>query len=539
MNTRLIIALILSIALMLLYQLFFIKPPQRSPLPPPPVAASKGELKAETKHSPKAEAYQDIVVDTPLYSATFTTYGGRLKSWRLKRYMDKVPLHPMGRFVQGVVARIMGKKGSEEEIPQPIELVRGIDLIDLPLSLSFPTGGVGYDEVIPFIPSTKGVRLEKEGEVGVLTLRWGSPGGLVVEKKYTFYADSYRVEMHLAVFPPKGLTLKDTMIGLGWSSAIPEEDSRYAFFGPVYYKDGRVRKEKARKVKDGAVVEGIEWFGMEQGYFITLIHPAPKGTTLSLGRARGRVHVTQLSPLEQRPNRWFATSYTLYMGPKIARLLSEVTPTAKGAARFGIWHTLAVPIVWFLNFTHGFTSNYGVDIIILAIILKVLFTPLTLKSQHQMRVMQQLQPEVRRIQQKYKADREALNREIMELYKRRKVNPLGGCLPLLLQMPVFFALYQAFIGAIELRHAPFLLWIRDLSDKDPTYITPLLMGVTMYVQQKMSAVSADPAQMKMMTIMLPIVFTFIFLSLPSGLVIYWLVTNLLAIGHQYLISQKK
>jgi YidC/Oxa1 family membrane protein insertase len=152
--------------------------------------------------------------------------------------------------------------------------------------------------------------------------------------------------------------------------------------------------------------------------------------------------------------------------------------------------------------------------------------------------MQQLQPEVKRIQEKYKDDKQALNREIMELYKRRKVNPLGGCLPMLLQMPVFFALYQAFLGAIELRHAPFILWIGDLADKDPTYIAPLLMGATMFIQQKMTTVTADPTQMKMMSFM-PIIFTFIFLNFPSGLVLYWLVTNVLSIGHQFYINKKK
>jgi YidC/Oxa1 family membrane protein insertase len=191
-----------------------------------------------------------------------------------------------------------------------------------------------------------------------------------------------------------------------------------------------------------------------------------------------------------------------------------------------------------LNFTNTFTGNYGLDIIIMAVLLEILFTPLTHKSQQSMKEMQKLQPEIKKLQQKYKDDKQALNRETMELYKRRKMNPLGGCLPLLLQMPVFFALYQAFLGAIELRHAPFILWIRDLSDKDPTYITPLLMGATMFIQQKMSTVTADPAQMKMMTFM-PIIFTFIFLNFPCGLVIYWFVTNVLAIGHQFYINKKE
>ena len=226
------------------------------------------------------------------------------------------------------------------------------------------------------------------------------------------------------------------------------------------------------------------------------------------------------------------------MGPKSSELLSQITPTATEAAKYGWLNFLAVPLLWILNFTNTFTGNYGLDIIILAILLKILFTPLTLKSQQAMKEMQKLQPEIKKLQQKYKDDKQALNRETMELYKRRKVNPLGGCLPLLLQMPVFIALYQVLPKSFELRHAPFILWIRDLADKDPTYITPLLMGATMFFQQKMSTVSADPTQMKMMSLM-PIFFTFIFLNFPSGLVLYWLVTNVLAIGHQMYINRKK
>jgi YidC/Oxa1 family membrane protein insertase len=328
---------------------------------------------------------------------------------------------------------------------------------------------------------------------------------------------------------------------LEWTTEVKKVNRRYGFFGPIYYADSDYQKIKPKKIKkneEEKVVSEMDWFGVDQDYFIALIYPSIQGTSLMLSRAPDDViHSTQLTPLELGPGDKEKITYTLFLGPKIARLLSQITPTAKEPAGYGWLSVIAVPILKALNATNSVTGNYGLDIIILAIFLKILFTPLTHKSQKSMKEMQKLQPEVKKLQQKYKDDKQALNRETMELYKRRKVNPFGGCLPLLLQMPVFFALYRAFLGAIELRHAPFILWIRDLADKDPTYITPLLMGVTMYFQQKMTTVSADPTQMKMMSLM-PIFFIFIFLNFPSGLVLYWLITNVLTIGHQLYINRK-
>jgi YidC/Oxa1 family membrane protein insertase len=557
MNTRLIIALILSVLLMSLYQLFFFKKqPKEIPESKKVVVADKGEEKARQegkvlqviaglRRSAEGVNYRDVIVDTPLYSATLTTYGGRLRSWKLKHYMDKVPMHPLGRFVQNLeylVKGALGFKGKkvEEPPPQPVEIVDTTTMADLPLGASFQKGGIGYDEGIPFVPSAEGITLNHKEEEKTLTFRWRSPRGEQIDKRFTFYADTYRVDMEIVISNPANRgSIKDTL-ELGWAAAIPQTNKRYGFFGPIYYADGVFKKIKPKKIgTEETIVQKVDWYGMEQDYFVTLISPSTKGTSLAMKRTPENViHSTQLNPLEVSPGANGRVAYTLFLGPKVSNLLSQITPTAKKAAGFGWLNVIAVPILKVLNFTNTFTGNYGLDIIILAIILKVVFTPLTLKSQEQMKEMQKLQPEVKRLQQKYKDDKQALNREIMELYKRRKVNPLGGCLPLLLQMPVFFALYQALPNAIELRQAPFILWIRDLSDKDPTYITPILMGATMFIQQKMTTVSADPTQMKMMSFM-PIFFTFIFLSFPSGLVLYWLITNVLAIGHQFYINKKK
>ena len=206
------------------------------------------------------------------------------------------------------------------------------------------------------------------------------------------------------------------------------------------------------------------------------------------------------------------------------------------ALNLGWFAPIAKPLLYTLKYFYKYTHNYGIAIIIITVIIKILFFPLTHKSYKSMKDMQKLQPKMAELKEKYKDDRDTLNRSIMELYRTHKVNPLGGCLPMIVQIPVFFALYKSLMFSIELRHAPFMLWITDLSAKDPYYITPVIMGVTMFIQQKMTPTSMDPMQAKMM-LALPVVFTFMFLNFPSGLVIYWLVNNILTIAQQSYINR--
>jgi len=196
-----------------------------------------------------------------------------------------------------------------------------------------------------------------------------------------------------------------------------------------------------------------------------------------------------------------------------------------------------MPMLIILKYLNEFVKNYGIAIIILTILIKILFWPLGNKSYESMKAMQKLQPKMVELREKYKDDKQKLSQETMALYRAHKVNPMGGCLPMLIQIPVFFGLYKALLYAIELRHAPFFWWIQDLSAKDPYYITPIIMGATMFVQQKMTPTAGDPMQQKIM-LFLPIIFTFLFLNFPSGLVIYWLFNNILSIGQQYYVNKK-
>ena len=198
---------------------------------------------------------------------------------------------------------------------------------------------------------------------------------------------------------------------------------------------------------------------------------------------------------------------------------------------------LSIALLFFIKFLHQYISNYGVAIILLTIMIKLIFWPLGNISYRSMKEMQKLQPKIEELKEKYKNDKNKIGQETMALYRSHKVNPMSGCLPILIQIPVFIGLYNTLLYAIELRHSPFFWWIQDLSAKDPYYITPIIMGATQFIQQKMTPTVGDPMQAKIMLLM-PIVFTFIFLNFPAGLVIYWLLNNVLSIGQQVYINRK-
>ncbi|MCK4534479.1 MAG: membrane protein insertase YidC, partial [Syntrophobacterales bacterium] len=231
--------------------------------------------------------------------------------------------------------------------------------------------------------------------------------------------------------------------------------------------------------------------------------------------------------------------YVLYLGPKEYNRLQAQDVGLENAIDLGSWiKWLAIPLLKALQWIHNYVPNYGAAIIILTILVKLIFWPLGNMSYRSMRGMQKLQPQMKKLQEKYKGDKARLQQETMALYKANKVNPMSGCFPMIIQLPVFFGLYRTLLSSIELRHAPFIFWIQDLSAKDPYYITPIIMGATMFLQQRMSPQpSGNEMQAKMMMWM-PVIFTFLFLNFPAGLVVYWLFNNMLSIGQQYYINKQ-
>ncbi|UCD71338.1 MAG: membrane protein insertase YidC [Syntrophobacterales bacterium] len=581
MERRAILAIVLSVLVLIVYQKWALREQPKKqgereeieriePMPSAPEVSEKsagGEL-YEGAEERKGEGFvsreiekegetelRDIRVETSLYSAIFSSYGGRLKSWRLYHYMNVVE---HGRFVRWFqetekkVKRLFGFGGKTvpEGKPEPVELVATEELVNLPMAIEVEDvgGKVGF---APMDVDSDSILLGGNKSEGALLFSGSSPGGLEISKGYRFFDNEYRVDMEVRI-KNRGIESRKVRLALVWFGMMMESGSR-AFSGPVAMVDGKVSEIKAKKFKkEELLLSGnIRWFGSSMGeknvrdpkkrkpFFVSLIVPKEtEGIKLKIGMKDEKLMYSRaIYPVRSIPGGGEAVySYELYLGPKVIDLLKELNVGAEKVVRFGWFTSIAKILLLFINLTHRVTENYGVDIIIISILLKILFWPLTKKSYVSMKEMQKVQPEMTMLREKYKNDKARLNREMMDLYKRRKVNPLGGCLPMLVQIPIFFALYWALMGSIELRHAPFILWIRDLSYRDPIYISPLLMGASMVWQQKMTPTMGDPRQAKMMMFM-PIIFTFIFLSFPAGLVIYWLVTNILTIGQQYFINK--
>ncbi len=587
MEKRAVIAIVLSILVLVLYQKFFIKEPPRKreekkavermePLPPEPevsemaapgkvregeVARERERFVAEKVTDERGKRFRDVTVETGLYSAMFSNYGGRLKSWRLKDYKNHVEYGKFIRWFQETENKVrkllpfLGQTPIPEGKPEPVELVTAEDLVNLPLAIEVYEGK-GRVDFGPMDVDREGSALGGHMREGALLFRGSSPGGVEVSRKYRFSDDTYRVDMEVRI-KNQGERVREVSVALVWFEMMMESRSR-AFSGPVVMVDGKVeeikKKEIKKKFKKGeeVLVSGdIQWFGssmaegnvkdegMRKPFFLSLIVPKEnEGVRLGIGMKDEKLMYSRVvHPARSIPEGEEAVyTYQFYLGPKVIDFLKELNVGAGKVVRYGWFTPIAKILLHFIRFTHKLTNNYGVDIVIISILLKIIFWPLTKKSYVSMKEMQKVQPEMAMLREKYKDDKARLNKEMMDLYKRRKVNPLGGCLPMVVQIPIFFALYWALMGSIELRHAPFILWIQDLSYRDPIYVSPILMGASMVWQQKMTPATGDPRQAKMMMIM-PIVFTFLFLSFPSGLVIYWLVTNILTIGQQYLINK--
>jgi len=307
-----------------------------------------------------------------------------------------------------------------------------------------------------------------------------------------------------------------------------------------------------KPVESGAV----DWMALSIPYFLTAVAPVknPGGTLKRSvrGAADAEVMVATLvdPPITVAPGQTVESSYLVYSGPRDIDLLEPLGHQLDRAVDYGWFDIIAKPMMAALKFLYKYLGNFGVAIIIVTILIKILFWPLTQKSYKSMKEMQKLQPLVGKLREKYKDDKAKMNQEVMQLYKTYKVNPMGGCLPMVVQIPVFIAFYKVLGSAIELRHAPFMLWINDLSAPDRLAIgfdlpyvgglpvLTLLMGASMFIQQKMTPTSVDPTQAKMMLLM-PVIFTVMFVNFPSGLVLYWLVNNILSIGQQLYTNRFK
>lgn len=457
----------------------------------------------------KAEE-QTVEVDTELFRAKFSNRGAVLKSWELKRYTTS------------------GETGT-----MPVQLVYSGGRFKGPLSLVTSDQALTGDLGTAVYQVTQDVtRLDSAHPVGHLTFRYhDAQRNLEVEKELTFHYGSYVVDIAIRA---KGVTTP-LDVTLGTNFGIVEWGEGFiGLMGSASSVDDKVLKE----TPDGEAERkgDVKWSAIQDKYFLSVLMPQKAAAALAKKEGDKLVSAGVRFPA---PANGSVLTMQLYAGPKEYDILKALNVGLEdtidfGWFVFGSWalvKAVAKPIFYVLRFLYEFTHNYGITIILLTMLIKLMFVPLQYKSYKSMKQMQVIQPKVLAIQNKYKDDRDRLNKELIKLYKDHRVNPVGGCLPMVLQMPVFVALFNILYMTIDLRQAPFMLWIKDLSVQDPYYVLPIIMGATMVIQQKITPTTMDPTQAKIM-LFLPVFMTFLFVNFPAGLVLYWLTNNTLTITQQ-------
>jgi len=545
MEKRMILAIAMSLAVLIGYQYFFSAPP-----PPPGVTAGKdnaaavpapaatggtapvpasvaGGLTAKT-----AASARTITVKTPLYSALLTTEGGAISSFLLNEYKD----------APGPGGKPLDILGGKKPLQPTLSLYLDEDRPPLPSSPVFASDAPA--EI-----------LVSAGETRSVLLAWESTAGVRVTREYVFHGDKYefvaRVQTTNGSKEPVAVR-PGLELGQVYEGELAGDS--YSFAGIVVGPGkGGLNRYDLKDISKGKVDKGsARWFAADAKYFTWVVLPEREWTVTrasKVGETGARVAAADTAATLQ-PGDTVRAGARVFAGPKRSALLEATGTDLPELIDFGWFAVVAKPLVFLMKASNRVTGNYGIDIILLTILIKILFFPLTQKSMSSMRKMQELGPILKTLKEKYKGDAQRLNQETMNLYKTYKINPLSGCLPMLAQIPVFIALYKGLLVTIELRHAPFFLWVNDLSAPEhlwdiavagytvPIRLLPLLMGVSMFVQQKMTpSAGMEPAQQKMMLFM-PLIFTFMFWSFPTGLVVYWLVNNVLAIGQQMMYNRK-
>lgn len=523
MEKRALLAVILSIAVFYIFSIFM--GPEKKPEPLPSAKSTTSPVEVAVNQplpvqpapaaAPILLTQKDTIVETDLYKAVFSSRGASLKSLTLKKYHE----HNSAPF-------------------DPVVLGNTAD----PSLFSFSTRATGFNlpDHAVFMPDAGSLKLGA-GESKQLAFSYISDQGFTVRKVYTFSNNTYSVKLDTQVLNNSSAPLTGAIQHIMTYPAEPKvKDNRYDTAGFYLFSDGL----KTDKVKDVATAskkydKDIQWAGFADKYFLSAIlsvNSSILSVELKKNSAGFMESIVTSPQIIVNPGQSSTVTHQLFAGPKDIDILKAQGNSLEQSLDLGWFTVIAKPLLYSLKFFNRYVNNYGIAIIIITIILKAFFFPLTHKSYKSMKDMQKIQPMMTALKDKYKDDRDAMNKAVMELYRDHKVNPLGGCLPMVVQIPVFFALYKALMFSIELRHAPFYFWITDLADKDPYYVTPIIMGVTMFIQQKMTPSNMDPIQQKMM-LALPVVFTFMFLGFPSGLVLYWLVNNVLTIGQQMYINK--
>ncbi len=328
----------------------------------------------------------------------------------------------------------------------------------------------------------------------------------------------------------------------------PLSESRIliTYTGAVYYnEEDKYEKVDFDDMEDSQLKLNFQggWIAMLQHYFLSAWIPPQDGTNLAYSIAntsrQPATYTIGLRSANVLVSPGNSTEFTsqLFIGPKLVKRLEEITPGLELTVDYGVLTFLSKPLYWLLSLYHSYVGNWGLAIILLTLTIKAVFYKLSETSYRSMAKMRKVGPRLKTLKERYGSDKKRMNQAMMELYKTEKINPMGGCLPILVQIPVFIALYWALLETVDLRQAPFIFWIKDLSVKDPFYVLPVIMGISMLIQQKLNPTPPDPIQAKVM-MALPFVFTFFFAFFPSGLVLYWVINNILSIAQQWVITKR-
>lgn len=371
--------------------------------------------------------------------------------------------------------------------------------------------------------------------------------GFKVEKIYTFHRGSYQIDVGYEIENRRQEPLlAHAYFQLTRDGIVPESSMTNiaTFTGPAIYTDeGKFQKVPFTDVDKGKAKyiqkAGDGWLAMVQHYFVAGWTPQGKDEREFFVRkvADNLYSAGIILPVPAvAPGQSAKISVPLYAGPQEQAKLEKIAPGFDLVVDYGWLTVIASPIYWLLELIHRLVGNWGWSIILLTVVVKAIFFPLSAASYRSMAKMKVVTPKLMKIKEQFAHDRNRMNQEMMELYRKEKINPLGGCLPIMVQIPVFIALYWVLLGSVEMRHAPWLLWIQDLSSKDPYYVLPIIMGVSTLIQTRLNPTPPDPIQAKVMMAM-PIIFTFMFLWFPSGLVLYWTTNNILSIAQQWQITR--
>jgi YidC/Oxa1 family membrane protein insertase len=544
-QSRLFIAIGLSFVIFFLWSMLFApKPPEKpAQVPHQETATQHEQVQKNAEQSQQAavevqeplppqetvvetQPARSITVDTPLFRMVLSSRGAAVTSVVLKKFHETIDK-------DSALKELIHEAAKDGTI---LTSLSGAD-------------GRGLENGV-FSTDFSGDALKVNDRGAEIRFQRRLASGLIVDKIYKFVPDSYLIGLTVNIRNGEDKPYQGSL-SVDLINALSNGSGRYAFEGPSGLIGNKLEQINEKKIKDHSLFSGqIQWAAIEDRYFMTCIMP-PADSQAQMKLAAGDKTLKNQVVMDigtLAPNESKNIDFKLFMGPKSVSLLKSYDNKLDRAVNFGWFDFLAKPCLWFMNFIYRFIPNYGVAIILLTILSRGIFWPLATKSYKSMGAMRRLQPLMQEIREKYKDDKTKMNQEMMALYRTYKVNPMGGCLPMLIQLPVFFALYRMLYSAIELRHAPFIGWINDLSAPDrlfhfafkipfmdPPYGIPVLtlvMGATMLIQQKMSPQAGDPSQAKMMMLM-PVIFTFIFINFSSGLVLYWLVSNLFSIAQQY------